>query len=105
MKYKFIKGWKRWNAGDVIKEYEYKRIPVNLRHLLEPAPEDSVENIQRKEPEITTIEIPVPKVKNVMEGTAADKLSSYDPELPIEPTDMTLKSVDNDTKQKKNRKF
>lgn len=30
-KYKCLKGWKRWNPGDAIDEYEYKRLPWEIK--------------------------------------------------------------------------
>jgi hypothetical protein len=31
-KYQFTAGWKRWAKGQVIDEYEYKRLPIEVKN-------------------------------------------------------------------------
>lgn len=52
-KYKFTRPWKRWNVGDVVDAYEYKRLPIEIKNscisevvepvIPEPIPEKPVE--------------------------------------------------------------
>lgn len=39
-KYRFVKGWKRWDAGDVIDEYEYNRLPIEIKNAIMEKVED-----------------------------------------------------------------
>jgi hypothetical protein len=36
LRYKFISRWSRWEKGDIIEAYEYRRLPENARALCEP---------------------------------------------------------------------
>lgn len=63
-KYKFTRPWKRWNAGDVIDAYEYKRLPIEVKKSC----------VEEYMPEIR-----VPKIKNIASGTVSEKIAGYDP--------------------------
>ena len=83
-KYKFNRGWKRWNTNDVIDEYEWKRLPNEIKNIC-PKIESTpvvIGKIQVEPPSFRSIEIP-----------------------PVEPTDVKFKPVEDDTKQKKNTKY
>jgi hypothetical protein len=66
-KFRFKKGWKRWNAGDEIDEFEYKRLPFEIKNSIM---------------EEVVAELKVPMIKNIVSGTVAEKLSSFNPEEP-----------------------
>lgn len=75
-KFRFKKGWKRWNAGDEIDEFEYKRLPHEIKNSIM---------------EEVVSEIKVPKIKNIMSGIVADLFESYDPKAkPVETDNKEL---------------
>lgn len=60
--YKFKKGWKRWKVGDIIGQYEYNRLPYEIKNSImeEIDSAETIEEVPSTQPEVKPTFTPLP---------------------------------------------